>query len=342
MYRISGRLLIAALLFLALTAADGVFVFLYSANTKNDSAAINALGTIRGSIQRASKMELAGIDSAAVRRTVDDTIIRCMRGTNFDFSSRAKVAVKLTELELIWNKLTAAFAAHRSGDAGARRTIVSLSEECWRIADESVFALEHASDESKQLLTYTMLLITLNIVLLSGIIWQLKAFVVNKLEYFANYDSLTGAINRIAFENILAQEIMKLKRYRRPLSLIMFDVDHFKRINDTHGHRAGDSVLKLLSKIVKNHIRATDTFARVGGEEFMILLPETAVAHACTFADKLRKIIETEFVGGHYRITASFGVTACRKSDEKQDIMGRADAAMYRAKRAGRNRYKKL
>lgn len=341
MYRISGRLIIIAAVFLALTIADGVCIFIYSTATRNDAAAINALGTVRGSIQRASKIALSGGDPSAAVRIADAELFRCMSDVHFEFSARAAIRGKLESLAPVWGKLKQAFGDMRAG-SGSVSAVIALSEECWRIADDSVLALEHASVSSSRLLLYTLVFIAFNICLVGVILWQLKTYIAAKLEYFANYDMLTGAVNRIAFENILDHALRRTGQERRhPMSLMMFDIDHFKLINDTHGHRAGDLVLTLVSKIVKNHIRRTDTFARVGGEEFMLLLMDSDSAHACAFAERLRGLIEADFRGGKYPITASFGVTEWKKNDDKQSIMARVDAALYRAKRTGRNRTKR-
>lgn len=152
----------------------------------------------------------------------------------------------------------------------------------------------------------------------------------------ASLDALTGLHNRRVFEMFLNQEKAKSARYGRPLSLIVMDLDHFKKVNDTYGHFTGDSVLKTVAEILKNQTRASDLPARWGGEEMVVLLPETDLDGAKSVAESLRGKIESQEFPDAGRVTASFGV-ACM-SDENSDLFGAADKAMYLAKTSGRNK----
>ena len=154
-------------------------------------------------------------------------------------------------------------------------------------------------------------------------------------------DGLTQIFNKRYFSEALAREIARASRYRRELSLVMFDLDHFKDVNDTHGHLAGDAVLKTLSLTVKAKIRTEDIFARYGGEEFAIILPEIDGHNAHQFAEKVRRIVEnTEF---HFEatkipVTISMGVaTLDPEEPTAAAFIRRADERLYEAKSAGRN-----
>jgi len=153
-------------------------------------------------------------------------------------------------------------------------------------------------------------------------------------------DPLTEVPNRLAYNERIAQEYARWKRYRSPLVFTVWDVDNFKRINDTYGHQAGDKVLKVVAKILSSQVREADFVARYGGEEFVILLPETDLAQARVVTEKIRAAVEAcEF---HYRtervsITISCGMAQFHDQDEADAVFARADAAMYRAKAAGRN-----
>lgn len=153
-------------------------------------------------------------------------------------------------------------------------------------------------------------------------------------------DPLTEVPNRLAYNERIAQEYARWKRYRSPLVFTVWDVDNFKRINDTYGHQAGDKVLKVVAKVLSSQVREADFVARYGGEEFVILLPETDLAQARVVTEKIRAAVEAcEF---HYRgervlITISCGMAQFREQDEADAAFARADAAMYRAKAAGRN-----
>jgi two-component system, cell cycle response regulator len=151
-------------------------------------------------------------------------------------------------------------------------------------------------------------------------------------------DPLTGIYNRLKFNDLLDAEVLRAKRYGTSLSLIMFDIDYFKRINDTHGHQIGDYVLREISRIVSENIRQPDIFARWGGEEFMVLVPNDDVEQASILAEKLRALIEAYNFRDNLKLTASFGVTGFRRYGSFESFTSRVDEALYKAKRNGRNR----
>ncbi len=153
----------------------------------------------------------------------------------------------------------------------------------------------------------------------------------------ASIDSLTGIFNRQKFESLLKEEMDKFHRYHHPLSLIMFDVDNFKSINDENSHLFGDQILQEIVVVVTSGLRGSDVFARWGGEEFIILLPETDRAGACRLAEKLRSLLESSPCSQGLRVTASFGVTEVLEGDTLESLVGRADLAMLIAKEQGRN-----
>jgi diguanylate cyclase (GGDEF)-like protein len=158
------------------------------------------------------------------------------------------------------------------------------------------------------------------------------------LERRATTDMLTGIYNRLRFNEYLEREIGGARRYNHPVSLIMFDIDHFKKINDTYGHHTGDRVLQELAKLVSASIRETDIFARWGGEEFMILSPHTDVEQAALLAEKLRAVIEAHRFDEAVPVTSSFGVTQFVEQDSIEGLTARVDQALYQAKGQGRNR----
>jgi len=158
-----------------------------------------------------------------------------------------------------------------------------------------------------------------------------------KLIEISNTDTLTGLKNRHFFDELVKTEIERSNRYNTPLSLIMMDLDRFKRINDTYGHPTGDEVLKKTAATIQSMLRESDVAARVGGEEFMILLPRTDIKKACEIAEKMRKMIENKIHPVAGKVTASFGV-AEKGADESADSIFRyVDEALYQAKERGRN-----
>jgi diguanylate cyclase (GGDEF)-like protein len=158
------------------------------------------------------------------------------------------------------------------------------------------------------------------------------------LKKMATTDNLTGIYNRHKFEEMFEIEIDRVLRYESPLTLIMLDIDHFKMVNDTYGHDVGDKVIKNIVAVVNKNIRTTDIFVRWGGEEFIILCPQTDSLNAATLAEKLRGAIEKSTLDKVGNITCSFGVTSYVKKESKNSFIKRLDSALYRAKDEGRNR----
>jgi diguanylate cyclase (GGDEF)-like protein len=162
------------------------------------------------------------------------------------------------------------------------------------------------------------------------------------LETLAHTDPLTGINNRGYFMELLTTELERAKRYERQLSFLMFDLDHFKAINDTHGHAAGDETLRSLCRVFKSSgLRSSDFFGRIGGEEFAIALPETELRMAADVAERIREeLLRTAIVYADktFFVTASIGVSTYRSGDTLETLLSRGDQAMYCAKDSGRNR----
>ena len=162
------------------------------------------------------------------------------------------------------------------------------------------------------------------------------------LEEQSRRDALTNIFNRRVFEEKVSAELARYIRYKKPFSLIFFDIDRFKNVNDTYGHDTGDRVLKEITARTREALRKTDIFARYGGEEFVIILPETDLTQAVNVAEKLHDIIQKnifEHEGDRIPITVSVGVTEVQESDrDPESILHRADSNMYKAKDKGRNR----
>ena len=154
-------------------------------------------------------------------------------------------------------------------------------------------------------------------------------------------DGLTGLANRKHLDTLLVDEIARARRHARPLSVLMFDIDLFKRVNDTYGHLAGDSVLRGVAAILEKRLRPNDRLGRYGGEEFCAVLPETPAASAVRIAEELRALVEEHaFVSDdrEVRVTISVGVAALGEDMQVLDLYRAADEMLYEAKRTGRNR----
>ena len=165
---------------------------------------------------------------------------------------------------------------------------------------------------------------------------------IEQVEYNASFDIVTHIYNRRKFEEIFLKELHRVKRYSHDLSIILIDIDDFKIFNDTCGHKVGDKVLLDLSNLLKGHLRDIDTLARWGGEEFIIILPNTSKDRAQIKAELLRQNIEEKLIVNDITITCSFGVTSYIQGDDTNSIFIRTDKALYLAKDANKNNVKVL
>ena len=159
-----------------------------------------------------------------------------------------------------------------------------------------------------------------------------------ELERLATLDDLTGAYNRRSADSFLKNEINQVQRYGQPLSVVLFDIDHFKVVNDSYGHEQGDTVLKAVVDAASEHLRDADILSRWGGEEFLVLAPKTDLDGAMRLAERMRLAIDQTTSQGEVHVTASFGVAQYRPGEMGSRLLKRADDALYRAKDGGRNR----
>jgi len=172
---------------------------------------------------------------------------------------------------------------------------------------------------------------------LSKLIQELK----NSIDYLyeiATIDEKTGVYNNKFFKTISEMEFAKAKRGLEPISLLIVDIDNFKKLNDTYGHLVGDAVLKRIGTVLKESLRKYDVVARFGGEEFIILFPETNLQRARKVSERLRRKVAEDKEMGKYSVTFSGGLAAYHKNDSLTRIKVRADKALYKAKKNGKNK----
>ncbi|PLA74814.1 hypothetical protein CYQ88_04285 [Hydrogenovibrio sp. SC-1] len=163
----------------------------------------------------------------------------------------------------------------------------------------------------------------------------------NKLEQLIIQDELTGIYNRHYFNQVLNQEIKRHQRYQTPLSMAFIDIDHFKNINDHYGHDVGDEVLKTMTNTICNELRDTDVFCRVGGEEFVVMMPQTTLQNAMVIAERMRQSVEIlHFEQLQETVTISIGLVELFQTESSTAFYKRADNALYQAKESGRNQVK--
>lgn len=184
-------------------------------------------------------------------------------------------------------------------------------------------------------------IIVLFVAVAFGCVWMISVRQAITLEHQARTDPLTGTMNRLALDESAARELARAQRSHQPLSLVIFDMDFFKQLNDQHGHQAGDDALRRVTQASRQQLRASDLLARYGGEEFLVLMPETGKSSALETAQRLRQRIESLDLscGKGRTLTASFGVATYPADGDSFDcLVSSADAALYAAKQAGRNR----
>lgn len=193
------------------------------------------------------------------------------------------------------------------------------------------------------MLVYLISLLLMVVMAVSQGRWRRAAFLAERaLAYAAHHDSLSGVLARGYLVELANHDVALAKRYRRPLAICMIDIDHFKRVNDTFGHAAGDALLCEVSRVCAAQLRASDYFGRVGGEEFVSVMPETSEADAYACAERMRRAvaaIRLATPNGTIGCTISIGIAALRQDDgEFATLLAAADGAMYQAKSQGRNR----
>ena len=209
----------------------------------------------------------------------------------------------------------------------------------------AVFSLPPVEKPLAQIPIYGWLFLIpmlLSIVVVFGIVLLVNQTIAMRLQESARRDALTGALTRSALEDVAADELARSRRHGLPLSLLLLDIDHFKMVNDQHGHAAGDAALRQFAAAVRRCLRREDVFGRLGGEEFCALLPSTAVGGAAQLAERIRQSVANLAVeaGGHrLSLKVSIGVASLgEQGGNWGELVNQADRAMYAAKRAGRNR----
>ncbi len=161
---------------------------------------------------------------------------------------------------------------------------------------------------------------------------------ISSIQSISMTDPLTGIANRLHFTMVYEHAINVAVREQLPLGIIFFDIDYFKKFNDKYGHLAGDEILKRITDLVTERLRKSDIYARWGGEEFVILLPDTSLEETCQVAEMLRETIEAEEFELEENITCSFGVAVLEENESAEMLLKRVDELLYQAKEDGRNR----
>ncbi|NLO93134.1 MAG: GGDEF domain-containing protein [Clostridiaceae bacterium] len=300
-------------------------------NSKDDAAIINSLGKIRGSIQRYVKLILVkdeSLDVTEVERTVNELISQ-YENDNIPF---------LESIKTTWSNIKELSDKYlKDSNHSNRQLLINESEKIWETSENLVRSKQYSSENDMVYLLLPVAFLTLEFFVGIGLLYIVKKYVYDNLESITLYDLLTDVYSRRYFFELLKGEISKAQRKEYMFSVIMFDIDHFKKVNDTYGHDKGDYVLKTIADIVKSSIRKADALSRIGGEEFTILLPDTNIDKATALAERVRRSVEDYKFDVVGRATISLGVTEFKADDSSDTLFKRVDEAMYLAKNSGRN-----
>ncbi|MBS3994642.1 MAG: GGDEF domain-containing protein [Alkaliphilus sp.] len=307
--------------------------------TEKDAMTINNVGSIRGSSQRLVKLELSQTRSSDLIEEIDEKIMNFEVIAKNPKSPNVELSEAYDYLLSTWADLKAAIYAFRQNPSEEnRQTMIEISEKIWNHANATVLETQLYSEYKFDNFRKVLPFLAIDFILIILLILMIKRFVRDELEIAVNYDPLTKIHNRNFYYESLKRETIRAQRYGKPFVLIIFDIDHFKNVNDTYGHDVGDIVLKELSRLCGYNVRKSDILARIGGEEFSVLAPETDITSGIVLAEKFLNIVNSHEFEKVKHITISIGVAQYVAGDSLDDVFKRADIALYKAKNNGRNR----
>ncbi|ACM93139.1 sensory box/ggdef domain protein [Nautilia profundicola AmH] len=330
---VSSPILVLLLLILGITLFNG-YLLTKSLKTSiyKDAFLVNKLGQIRGSVQRYAKLKLQHISADFVKAQIENDfniIDELAKNGYFPKEKESQFKYLYNKVRHSWNELK------NENDCDA---ILILSEKCWEEADKLTSYTARVSEYKNNLLLKKVSYITLITAILILFIIFFVYFMIKKgLEKEKIIDPLTKLYNRRHFIENFNYFIDLYERYKRPFSIIFLDIDNFKKINDTYGHQKGDEILINLSKHIMQMLRNTDLAFRYGGEEIVIILPETELYEAFQIAERLRQSIKEKIQIKSKPVTVSMGV-GTYKGEGMFSFIERVDEAVYRAKRAGKDK----
>ena len=337
MISVSRKLILLVILNICLALINGLGVYLQSAYLEEDAYVLKQLAFLRGSSQRLVNLELTGHDGSALSQEAEQSFSGLL--SNLGCAISGEKPASCTEILLLkqeWDELNIKLAASRANQASPAE-VLARSEAFWKSSHAMIaeqFVQVQSSMRDARLFIYVALL---DITLLVLIVYMIKVIVRDKLEQAANYDPLTGIYNRAVYAGFLEKALEASQRYGRDLSLIVMDIDHFKSVNDTYGHKTGDNVLKELARLISAKLRKSDIFCRIGGEEFALICPDSGGQAALALAEKLRKAVKTHRFEQIGNLRISQGLAVLKQDDTPDTLFKRADKCLYQAKQGGRD-----
>lgn len=309
-------------------------------NIEEDVALINSAGLIRGGMQRIVKLELSGVDIKTHIKDIEELFSFFLYNEKLKNHHLMKdFTHKLKELQHAWIVLKEnLFLYEENPSLNNKEKLVKHSEIVWKLSKETLNLAQSLSEAKTNTVSMIFLIFFLDLILVICVIWFINKSIRLKLEVNSRIDSLTQIYNRSFYNEFIELEIKLAKELNSSFGFLIFDIDFFKKINDTLGHDKGDEILKNLSKLISSSIRKEDFFARIGGEEFVIIVKNISQKEFENFANNLRKLIEDYDFKIKHKVTASFGITMFNIEDTKESIFKRADEALYESKEKGRNK----
>lgn len=333
----SKKILFIIIIIIIDISANLILLNIQLNNMEGSSELINDIGRIRGGIQRAVKLEIAFEENENAISYVDDIINKIETEESSETVVSDKLMTEINRISCEWESLKKDFITYQPGQTGSLEDIIEESECLWTLADEAVTTAQNDQEENINSGEYMMYFLLFNLLLGIILFRIIRKYVKNELEVYANYDFLTKLYNRKFLMNYLDIEMKKMERKKTQLSILLLDIDNFKRINDTFGHVEGDRILKEVAAIIKNTTRKGDIVSRYGGEEFIVLLSDTNEKDAYIVAEKVREAIEKNDFNMD-KVTVSIGISNMVLDESVDNFISRADEALYEAKKTGKNK----
>ncbi len=342
--RPSTILIVLSAVILVLGIGLAFFSAFTAQDLRHDAGIINNAGSLRGGMQRLAKLVISRPDIRYGEHIAElDNLILQLNVVALPYKENGKdhrFLQGVKELNKEWSKMKLLILEYQKNPSEEQASsLLEASEDSWDTANNVVFLTQYVTDKKVEGISrifYLLLVsnVTSAVLVISVILFRVR----NKLEYESSHDMLTGLLNRRSYEIAITTEAARTVRYNKPVSLILFDIDHFKQVNDTFGHRVGDEVLKKVAQLIQSTTRQVDLTYRVGGEEFAIISPDTDLEGARQQAEKLRKCIEVATFDLVGKLKISLGVAQYLPRMTTTELYQQADKALYLAKNSGRNR----
>lgn len=314
-----------------LVLAGNLFMFSRISLLKDDASVINLLDAVMGGIQRTVKAELGGKNADLFIIEIDRSLV--LLREHADATGNGELAQSLIDAGEDWRRLKELVTLYRK-DASPemREQLIAWSESLWDITAKTVRIVQ-ADAERRVKLFYFLIpnIVSLLILLLfAGVLGRM--YIRNRLLHLATHDTVTGALNPVAFSYILQQYLLLADRYERPSAIIMFSIDEYDHIQGQHGRDKTDRLLVLLVELVQRNTRRTDVIARLAADRFAVLFPETDLPRAVKLAEKIRNEI-VAFHFGPEQLSITVGVTQLVPGESNEIFLGRAESALKKAQK---------